>query len=874
MQLYAPSVCTRSRIFLAAIALLVFIRPLPAADVRVSEAGATFSTVVPGAAFAAAGDAFFQIGGWEADGRPTGRVAVLARAGGGDFAETVASLGCPLALSGATPHGGRVFVVGGLGTEGASAAVSELTWRDGRLTEEALPPLPAPVIAPGVAVHRSGVRFYLTVLGGLEADRVTASAAVWELELDRPGASWVRLPDLPMGPRVAPLARETHNEIVVTGGFRPVEGGLLQPAGETWGYARVARDGQVHPGWQQRAPMPEPVSDAAFAKTGQAHLLFLGGNRSGGTPGDFLAGRLPVDAAGGVWAFHSPTNTWVEVAKLGRPAFGGATVQVDDETCRWAGGQFADGTPVPLTAFRFPQATKRVAVLDWVVIAAYFVVTALIGFWFSRKQDSAEEFALGNRKMKWWAAAISSTATGVSTISFMAIPALIACTSLVHTFPAVFIIPGVLVGAFITYPMLRRLNITSAFEYLDRRFGRALRLFGSFNGIVVQMFGRIGVVVMLPALAISSMTGINPFYSVLAMGILTTLYSAAGGFEAVVWTDVFQGILMIVGFLLIGVLALANVPGGLPEVWRLGQEADKFRLAILDFDPTLPMIWFTILGTILGFLTFASDQATAQRVLATPMADVRKFAYLTGFNAVLVAVVAGAVGIFLFAFFKTSPEYLSPVMKNDQMVPLFLVNMVPAGISGLLLATLFAASMSTISSSVNSCSVLVAEDFYKRFRPQAGSRELMRVMQVTTLVAGAVGTAIALWLLQAPLPTLWETMNRIMALLGGGFGGVFILGMVTTRANQSGAIVGVVVAFVVAFVLQTTEVPVHYAGLGSLITLSCVITGYLASLVLPGSQKDLRGLTIWTMVSQRVTDDDLAASPARPTPAIPQPENP
>lgn len=820
-----------------------------------TEAGKSFSAVVPGSVMAASGEAFYQVGGLDADGRPSGRVAVLARAAGGDYEESVAETGSPVALAGVTPHGGKVFVVGGLGPDGASADVRSIEWRDGRLVEEVLPSLPSAVVAPGVAAHRSGIRFYLTVLGGLAGDLKTPLAEVWELELGRPGAEWVRLPGLPMGPRVAPLARETHNEIVVTGGYGVSEKGRMAVDGATWGYARVARDGQVLPGWQKRLPMPVPVADAAFAKTGQAHLLFLGGNRARGTLADYLSGRMPVDAADGVWAFHSPTDTWVEVAKLARPAFGGATAQTDEETCRWAGGRFADGTMVPLTELRFPQATKRVALMDWAVIVAYFVITALVGFWFSRKQDSADEFALGNRKIKWWAAAISSTATGVSTISFMAIPALIACTSLVHTFPVIFIIPGILVGAFITFPMLRRLNITSAFEYLDRRYGRLLRLFGSFNGIVVQMFGRIGVVVMLPALAISSMTGINPVYSVLAMGILTTLYSAAGGFEAVVWTDVFQGVLMIAGFGLIGLLALANVPGGLPEVWSLGHEAGKFRMFITEFDPTLPMIWFTLLGTILGFLAFASDQATAQRVLATPMADVRKFAFLTGFNAILVAMVAGAVGVFLFAFFKTSPEYLSPVMKNDQMVPLFIVNKVPVGISGLLLATLFAASMSTISSSVNSCSVLVAEDFYKRFRPEAGSRELMRVMQVTTLLAGAVGTTIAVWLLQAPLPTLWETMNRIMALLGGGFGGVFILGMITKRAHQNGAIVGVLTAFTVAFLLQTAEVPIHYAGLGSLITLSCVLTGYIASLILPGPKKDLRGLTVWTMFSRREVEN-------------------
>lgn len=801
----------------------------------------------------AAGDGrFFWVGGGTAGSGLLDRVRMVERDPGGLWESQEGTLEKPAAWAGAVVHGGILYLAGGLEDSPDGVAFSRrvrgVSWTGGAWNVETLPDLPEALLAPGVAVHRSGLRYYLTVLGGLvgrvnEAPR--GSSAVYELELGR-SAAWKSLPDMPGGALVAPMTMETYNEIVVTGGYQLV-GDRLIPNSGTWGFARTARDGQENPGWLRRADLPEGLAGAAVVKSGQAHLLIIGGNRAAGSLTDWLGGQFPQMPSDAVWSFHAPTDTWVQSGMLPGPMAGGAaTLTAPDRLVR-AGGWGPEGSIEDAVEFSFPQAMRQLGWPDWAVIVLYFGVTALIGLWFSSREQNAEGFALGGRKVKWWAAAISSVATGVSTISFMAIPALIACTSLVHTFPALFIIPGMFISAYLTMPMLRRLELTSVYEYLERRFGRGLRLFGSFNGILVQVIGRIGVVVMLPALAISSMTGINPFYSVLTMGILTTIYSAAGGFEAVVWADVFQGILMLAGFVCIGVLAWMNIPGGWPAIWEMGQGMDKFTLAITKFDPTLPMIWFTVLGFLLGLLAFASDQATAQRVLATPLNDVRKFAFMTGACGVLVALVAGAVGILLFAFFKTNPELLSPVMKNDQMVPIFLVSKAPPVLAGLLLATLFAASMSTISSSVNSCSVLVAEDFYRLVRPSATGNELLRVMQVTTLLTGLIGTGTALWLLTAPMPTLWETFQRLMALIGGGFGGVFILGMLTRRTNQAGAFVGVAVSFGVAYYLQTSEVPIHYAGLGALIMLSCVVAGYLASLVLPGGPKDLQGLTLWDL---------------------------
>jgi SSS family solute:Na+ symporter len=663
---------------------------------------------------------------------------------------------------------------------------------------------------------------------------------------------------MPMGGRLGGLVRQTYNEIVVSGGWR-LEDGELVIDPQTWGYARVARDGHAEAGWEHRADQPVAVANPAYAKTGQSHLVIVGGDMSGGSPEAFFAGTKPVEPVPGIWAFHVPTDTWNQLGELPQGQAGGLLGQLDGETYLLTGSIDNQSRSVDPLHIAFSRTTKPMQPLDWAIIIMYFAVVAAIGAWFARKQSSMETFALGGRKVKWWAAAISMFATGVSTISYMALPALFACIGLVQLGGTVFILPGILVSAYLTYPLLRRLNITSTYEFLERRFGTALRLIGSFVGIMIQLLSRIGIVVMLPALAISSMTGMDPRTAILLTGIVTTIYSAAGGFEAVVWTDVTQGLLMMAGFIALGVLAFMNIDGGFGAFLEFGTELERFNLFIFKFDMTVHMIWFAFLGQIIMLMSFASEQTTAQRVLSTPMKDVRKLAWMFGVFAFLVALVVAFVGMGIFGFFKSQPEFLNPVMKNEQLVPIFILNKVPVGLAGLLIATMFAAAMSTISSSVNSSAVMFAEDFYKRLRKNVSNKEEMRVMQIATVFSGVVGTGLALWLLSQPLPTLWEGFTRIMALVGGGFVGVFALGMFTRRANELGAIIGVIASFLAAYYSQQISMDIHYAGLAVITKGVCIIVGYCVSLLIPSKPRDLTGLTIWDQVSDEEAEARIQA---------------
>ncbi|MGA1531106.1 MAG: sodium:solute symporter family transporter, partial [Kiritimatiellia bacterium] len=494
----------------------------PEAYFNATVVDAEFDGFAAGRAYAMEGARMFAIGGRDADGNLLNGVQILEKQGEA-WVLSKATLSTPVAYAGAVGHAGKVYLVGGLTPDGVSARVTALSWDGAALTETELSPMPQPRMLPSVATHRSTTKTYLYVLGGISSpDAAGALASVYEMRLNdvKSGkAAWTRMDDMPQGGRVGAVVTETYNELVVAGGWSLQPDRSLTVSDETWGFARVARDGHVDPGWERRTPMPEPVACAAYAKTGQAHLTILGGTAGAFTLDDLLAGREPSALRDGIWAFHDPTDSWAKLGATPEPVVSGLFLSITGDEYLLAGERTAEGSPFKGWLLDFVRNTKPMKGIDYAVIAVYFLIVAAIGAWFARKQNSAEEFALGNRKVKWWAAAISMFASGVSTISFMALPALTACIGLASTGPAIFMLAGVIVSAFLTYPLLRRLNITSTFEYLERRYGLPLRLFGSFLGIVGQLMGRIGIVVMLPALAVSTMTGIDPWKAGLLIGV-------------------------------------------------------------------------------------------------------------------------------------------------------------------------------------------------------------------------------------------------------------------------------------------------------------------------------------------------------------------
>ncbi|MEM0964774.1 MAG: sodium/solute symporter [Verrucomicrobiota bacterium] len=687
------------------------------------------------------------------------------------------------------------------------------------LVERVLPQLPEVFESPVAQVQGDD----LYVFGKVIDDSESAQMELFRLGLEEADSSWQELEPFPGFLEEKPLFL-THDDMLLV--FGKSGEGVYQ----AWSYTIKPIDGTTHRGWKDLGSVPFDPTGALVYFSGQAHLIALGGeqNDDGSTP---------------VYAYHTVTNTWVEKGDLPAGVTPLVLIPLADQIVLL--GEDEAGEEV-FWEIQLESKIKKLSFADYSVMIVYFILMAGIGVYFAKKQNTSEEFALGNRRVKWWAAGISMFATGASSISFMAIPALTFRSNLVWFFPVLFLIPIFFLQAYIIYPLLRNLSLTSTYEYLERRYHPALRYLASLQCIAFQVVGRMSIVLLLPALAISAVTGLDVGLSVLMMGVMTTIYTAVGGFEAVIWTDVCQGILMLFGALLISAIAIGSLPGGVGDFVAVNQEFNRFQYAIFSFDYTVPIISISIFALLMQQLGFVADQPSIQRVFATPEKEMKKLAGMAVFCGIAIAAAVNLVGLSIFAYFHSFPETLDPTMSNDQVVPLFIVQSLPVGIAGLIVAALFAASMSTLSSSMNSVATLISEDFYRRIKRDSSDRSRLILMKVSSLVVGVIGTGIAFYMAQMDLTSIFKTWNEAVALLGGGFVGIYIVGMFTKRVHSGGAFIGAIAS--IAIVIYAKNMTAfHWVFYVPIAVVSCMVVGYLVSMILPRDpSKDLTGLTVFS----------------------------
>lgn len=785
-------------------------------------------------------------GGLDESGNHSSTVRFRNWTADGDTGWKPIELSIPVAYASAASNEDTLFLIGGLDESGVSRSVTALSFNQGSLTEKSLPDLPVPRIYTGAAILDGT----LYVIGGLEEPDSPASRSMFTLDLALPDSGWIEADPIPGVGRIRPTIGVVHDELHVFGGqeitLNGDKGDQVLTLKDSWGYRSVPLDGLTSKGWRKLPELPQPLADAGAIATGQTHLLLLGGY-TGDTAYQFPDVGVTTTTSD-ILVYHNVTDTYVPGGNLPEATAGLVTVKPGDAMLLIE----ASGNAHSLEIIR-TQKSLRMA--DYSVIFCFLLLMAGIGIYFARKQNTSEEFALGNRKVKWWAAGISMFATGASSISFMAIPAQAYRTNLVWMAPIIFIIPIAILQAYVIFPMLRRLEITSTYEYLSRRFHPALRLVASGQNIMLQLFGRMSVVMLLPAIAISAVTGLDVVTSVLVMGLLTAIYTSLGGFEAVIWTDVIQGFLMLFGAILMIFLAITGLPDGFTQFVDISKDFGKFDMFIWSSDFTLPAIWIFGVSLMLQNLAFASDQPVVQRVFATPLKDVRKLSAMYAFCSITISVVVNIAGIAIFAYFHANPADLDPSMSNDQIIPLYVVQRLPVGIAGLIVAAIFAASMSTLSSSMNSTATIFTEDFFSRIKPNATDKQRLMMLKWGSLGVGVFGTAVAAYMAMQDLESMFKTWNIAVALLGGGFLGIYILGMFSRRANTTGSIVGAVVSIGTTLALKEFS-DAHYMLYLPFAVTSCVVVGYTVSLVTPGKTKELRGLTVFDMV-KGVTDDDI-----------------
>jgi len=393
-------------------------------------------------------------------------------------------------------------------------------------------------------------------------------------------------------------------------------------------------------------------------------------------------------------------------------------------------------------------------------------------------------------------------------------------------------------------PLLRRLDLVSVFNYLEMRFNRAIRMLSSALCMLMHVGGRMSVVLFLPSLAIATITGIDVVWSILIMGVCTIIYTAMGGMRAVVWTDFVQVIVLMSGALFAIGFVFHSLGGA--AVVDTALAYDKTRVLNFSFDLTEPTVWgFFFLILFDCVLSFPKDQVLMQRTLATKSAkEAGRSIWM--FAAIMLpgGLIFYVIGTVLFAYYKANPERLDPLLPIDATFPLFIAAELPAGMTGLIIAGLFAAAMGTLSGTINSVATLLSVDFYEKLARNPTQKSSLRFAEWMTVVIGLIGIGLALLLSRYDIHSLLDLAIELAGLLGGGFAGAYTLGMFTRRANSPGVSIGVATAIVVTFVAWWYHLvhPYFYLGISIFI---CIVVGYLASLLFPPPTRSLAGLTIF-----------------------------
>lgn len=433
--------------------------------------------------------------------------------------------------------------------------------------------------------------------------------------------------------------------------------------------------------------------------------------------------------------------------------------------------------------------------LDAVVLAGYFVATMAVGFAFWRRSRSVEGFTAAGRSLPGWLPGLSILGTYVSSISFLALPGR-AYAGNWNSFVFSLSLPlAAWIAVKYFLPFYRNHGQVSAYTHLEERFGAWARTYASACYLLTQ-FARIGTVTYLMALPLHVLLGWDIRLIIVFTGVATTLYTFIGGIVAVIWTDAIQTVILILGALTCAVLMVFGLPGGPGQLFDLAAEHNKFSLGSFGASLAEPTFWVVLIyGVVINLQNFGVDQNYVQRYhTAKSDAEARKSVWLGGLMYLPVSAVFFFIGTALFAYYTANPDalaepYRDPA-KSDSVFPWFIVTVLPPGVTGLLIASIFAAAMSTISSSLNSAATIILNDYYQRYvNPGATERQNMLVLYFTTIAVGllGIGMGLAMTKVKSALDAWW----MLAGVFSGGMLGLFLLGFLSRRATSKAAMAGV-----------------------------------------------------------------------------------
>lgn len=477
-------------------------------------------------------------------------------------------------------------------------------------------------------------------------------------------------------------------------------------------------------------------------------------------------------------------------------------------------------------------------------------ITLYLGFRFANKQTTTENYFLSKGHFPSWALGLSLLSTLISSVTFLGYPAQGFTSNWILLVQGL-MVPIVLLGTiWFIVPLFRKVIGLSTYEYFEKRFGGFARYYSS-SSFILRQFAGMGTVLFLIAVAINSMTDINPFIILFAVGFILIIVNLKGGMQAVIWLDVFQGFMLFAsGIICLGVL-LFSIKGGVPEAMKVATENGRAGFGPYDIDFTrLTLIVMIINGSFYAIQKYGTDQTVVQRYLT---AKTDKSAIKASFIGILLTVPIWTmfmfIGTALFVFYQQ--QGLPEGMKAEAAFPHFIMTQLPIGVVGFIVAALISAAICSLSADLNSLAAVGVEDYYKKIVRGKADKQYLRASKTFVLISGLISIGIGALYLNTGNEGVLGVVFTLYAIFSGGIVGIFLLGLFSARTNRQGINIGIIVCILFTAYALLTSTPIgvkspkllvdfgkfnfthHKLMLGVYSHLIVIVVGYIASLFFP-----------------------------------------
>lgn len=433
--------------------------------------------------------------------------------------------------------------------------------------------------------------------------------------------------------------------------------------------------------------------------------------------------------------------------------------------------------------------------IDYLIIVLSLIITFWFGVRYSKKNTSTDQYFAAGGNIPAWAVGMSIFATLISSVTFLAYPGEGYKSNWILLIQG-FMVPVVLFFSIrFIVPLYRNVIGLSAYEYFEKRFGYLARVYGSL-GFIFAHFSKMGSVLFLLALALSSMTGVDTLTIIWIIGIAIVFITLFGGMEAVIWLDVIQGFLLILGGIVAIAVILLKTDGGLGAIVNYAVDHDKIGFGPYNFDFVNLTFWvMTINGIFYAIQKYGADQTIVQRYLtAKSDKDAIKASILGIGITVPVWIAFMFIGTALFSFYGLHSDIALPEgIKSDAVFPHFITTQLPPGLIGLILSALIAAAISSLDADLNCLAAVGVDDYYKRLYPKSSGAQQLRMGKILVMVAGLASILIASFYVYAgESDGILSTVFMLYAIFSGGIAGMLLLGLFVNRANKKGLSIGIV----------------------------------------------------------------------------------